>query len=112
MYVPRNNDASTEENEAASRQRLCKITAAWEEARHKWGANVQLFVDGDFNRHDQMWGGDSVALSRRQGEGTPILEWTADHGMLSLLPRGSTKTFQSGPRETTIDLALASDKLT
>ena len=48
-------------------QRLHMITAAWKEARHKWDASVPLFVGGDFNRYDQMWGGDAVAFSERQG---------------------------------------------
>jgi exonuclease III/ribonuclease HI len=111
VYIPWNSHRTKEENDAALVQRLQAATTAWETAKEKWGADTQLLVGGDFNRHDQLWGGDSVAHSQRQGEGTPILEWMCDHGVRSMLPRG-TKTFQAGPTESTIDLVLASGGLT
>jgi hypothetical protein len=46
----------------------------------------------------------------RQGEADPIVDLMSDHGLCSLLPRG-TKTWRSGSRETTIDLVLASEEL-
>jgi hypothetical protein len=106
VYIPRDPDASVESNAEELTQRLQLITAAWEAAKREWGMEVQLFVAGDFSRHDQMWGGDLVASSTRQGEGTPVLEWMADLGMSNMLPRG-VKTFRVGNYETTIDLALA-----
>jgi ribonuclease HI len=110
VYVPRDPSASREQNGRELTQRLHLIALAWGEAKEKWGADVQLFVAGDFNRHDQLWGGDAVASSQYHGEGTPILEWMGDLGMNSMLPRG-TKTFKVGLYETTIDLALTSDGL-
>ena len=110
VYVPRDPAVAHEHNVTELTYRLRLISSAWEEAKGKWGADVQLLVAGDFNRHDQLWGGDSVASSFQHGEGTPILEWMGDLGMNSMLPRG-TKTFKVGPNETTIDLALASDGL-
>lgn len=110
VYVPRDPSASNDQNATELTQRLRLIAWAWEEAKRKWGTDVQLFVAGDFNRHDQLWGGDAVASSQYHGEGTPILEWMGNLGMNSMLPRG-TKTFKVGPYETTIDLALASDGL-
>lgn len=65
VYVPRSKEASIERNEEALRERLRIVSTAWEQARQKWSANVQLFVGRDFNRYDQMWGGDSVACSQR-----------------------------------------------
>jgi endonuclease/exonuclease/phosphatase family metal-dependent hydrolase len=64
---------------------------------------------GDFNRHDQLWGGDEVSADR-QGEADPIIELMSDHGLCSLLPRG-TKTWRNGGHETTVDLVLASEEL-
>lgn len=110
VYIPRDPSASREQNAEELTNRLALITSAHKEAKAKWGANVQLFVAGDFNRHDQLWGGDTAALSQYHGEGTPILEWMGNLGLHSMLPRG-TKTFKVGPYETTIDLALASDGL-
>ena len=64
---------------------------------------------GDFNQHDQLWGGEDVTLVR-QGEADPIIDLMIEHALSSLLPRG-TKTWQCGDYETTIDLVLASKEL-
>jgi hypothetical protein len=77
-----------------------------EEAPHP----VEILVSGDFNRHDQLWGGDQVACSRRQGEGEAIVEMMTDLHLHSLLPRG-TITYEGEVGQSTIDLVLASDGL-
>ena len=110
VYVPRDPSASKQHNASELAIRLDLIEVAWQESKMKWGANLQLFVAGDFNRHDQLWGGDEVISSQYHGEGTPLLEWMGSLGMQSMLPRG-TKTFQVGQYETTIDLVLASSLL-
>jgi hypothetical protein len=66
-------------------------------------------VAGDFNRYDQLWGGDEVS-SRRQGEADPIIDFMNRWRLESLLPRG-TKTWQNATHATTIDLMLASQEL-
>jgi hypothetical protein len=80
--------------------------------RRDTGAVVEVMIVGDFNRHDQLWGGDEVSLGR-QGEADPIIDLMNELALSSLLKRG-TKTWhgggQSGDCESTIDLALASDK--
>ena len=82
--------------------------------RREAGAVVEVLIVGDFNRHDQLWGGDDVPLGR-QGEADPIIDLMSDFALNSLLKRG-TKTWhgggQSGDCETTIDLVLASENLT
>jgi hypothetical protein len=82
--------------------------------RRDTGAVVDIMVMGDFNRHDQLWGGDDVSLSR-QGEADPIIDLMNEFALSSLLKRG-TKTWygggQSGHCESTIDLVLASENLT
>ncbi|KAJ6163833.1 hypothetical protein N7497_003812 [Penicillium chrysogenum] len=74
----------------------------------------QVMIVGDFNRHDQLWGGDEVSLGR-QGEADPIIDLMNEFALSSLLKRG-TKTWHgggwSGDCESTIDLVLASDNLT
>lgn len=79
------------------------------EARRKAGTAVELAIVGDFNRHDQLWGGDEVALER-QGEADPIIDLMNEFSLSSLLPRG-TKTWHSGEYDTAIDLVLASERL-
>ena len=71
---------------------------------------VEIIVAGDFNRHDQLWGGDQVACSPRQGEGQAIIEMMVDLNLHSLLPRG-TITYESGRGQSTIDLILTSNGL-
>ncbi|KAJ6105184.1 hypothetical protein N7523_010258 [Penicillium sp. IBT 18751x] len=71
-------------------------------------------IVGDFNRHDQLWGGDDVSLTR-QGEADPIINLMSEFALCSMLKRG-TKTWhgggQSGDCESTIHLVLASASLT
>ena len=47
-------------------------------------------IAGDFNRHDQLWGGDEVSMER-QGEADPIIDMMNELALSSLLRRG-TKT--------------------
>jgi endonuclease/exonuclease/phosphatase family metal-dependent hydrolase len=68
-----------------------------------------VVLAGNFNRHDQLWGGDDVS-QERQGEPDPIIDLMSEYSLQSLLPRG-TKTWQRGISETTIDLILASEEL-
>ncbi|KAJ5292091.1 hypothetical protein N7478_001342 [Penicillium angulare] len=81
--------------------------------RRDTGAVVNIMIMGDFNRHDQLWGGDEVSLGR-QGEADPIIDLMSEFALSSLLKRG-TKTWhgegQYGECESTIDLVLASDNL-
>ena len=70
---------------------------------------MDVILAGDFNRHDQLWGGDGVS-QERQGEAEPIIDLMGDHALEGLLPRG-TKTWQRGESESTIDLVLASEEL-
>ena len=64
---------------------------------------------GDFNRHDQLWGGDEIQLEQ-QGEADPIVDLMNEYGLASLLPRGK-KTWSDGENSTTIDLDLATGEL-
>ncbi|KAI2811952.1 transcriptional regulator family: Zinc finger, CCHC-type [Aspergillus niger] len=93
----------------------CKyLINAITKVRRDTGAVVEILIMGDFNRQDQLWGGDDVSL-RRQGEADPIIDLMNDCALSSLLKRG-TKTWHgggySGHCESTIDLVLASDNLT
>ncbi|SCV61221.1 uncharacterized protein FFFS_15790 [Fusarium fujikuroi] len=73
------------------------------------GKRADMVLAGDFNRHDQLWGGDEVT-GRRQGEAGPIIDLMDEHGLISLSPRG-TKTWEGPDSESTIDLMLASTEL-
>jgi hypothetical protein len=77
--------------------------------RSKIGTRVDVVLAGDFNRHDQLWGGVDVSRDR-QGEADPIIDLMTEYALRSLLPRG-TKTWQRGNHESTIDLVLASEEL-
>ncbi|KAF4332053.1 reverse transcriptase, partial [Fusarium beomiforme] len=74
--------------------------------RRQAGRLVDVVVVGDFNRHDQLWGGDDICLTR-QGEADQIINLMNEFDLLSLLPRG-TKTWSGGDFETTVDLVLTS----
>lgn len=82
--------------------------------RRDTGTVVEVMIMGDFNRHDQLWGGDDVSLER-QGEADPIIDLMNEFALSSLLKRG-TKTWHGGglggDYSSTIDLVLASEYLT
>ena len=73
------------------------------------GIRTDVLIMGDFNRHDQLWGGDQISPVR-QGEADALVDYMTEYSLHSLLLRG-TKTWQSGDMETTIDLVLASTEL-
>ncbi|OAQ58910.1 reverse transcriptase [Purpureocillium lilacinum] len=73
------------------------------------GRRADVVLVGDFNRHDLLWAGDDVS-ARRQGEGEPIIDLMNEHGLRSLLPRG-TRTWQGSGQESTIDLILTTSEL-
>ncbi|KAJ6436136.1 reverse transcriptase [Purpureocillium lavendulum] len=70
---------------------------------------TDVVLIGDFNRHDLLWTGDDVS-AMRQGEAEPIIDLMNEHGLCSLLPRG-TRTWQGQDQESTIDLVLATSEL-
>lgn len=86
------------------------LRKAIHDARRNAGTVVDVVIAGDFNRHDQLWGGHGVSLER-QGEANPIIDLMSEFALSSLLRRG-TKTWHGGDYETTIDLLLASEELT
>lgn len=86
------------------------ILQAIQGLREEVGDRLDILVAGDFNRHDQLWGWDLVATSKRQGEADPILLFMVEFGLQSLLPRG-TITFDGGRGRSTVDLTLASSGL-
>lgn len=79
------------------------------EVRRKRGSLVDVVMMADFNRQDQLWGGDDVSMAR-QGEGDAIVDLANELFLHSLLPRG-TRTWQGGEHESIIDLIFASDEL-
>ena len=83
-----------------------KLDTVIQDARRRAGTVVDVVLAGDFNQHDQLWGGEDVTLAR-QGEADPIIDLMTEHALSSLLPRG-TKTWQGGNYETTIDRPGAS----
>ena len=94
----------------ALREACDSLRQAVGDVRRGADAVVEVVIVGDFNRHDQLWGGGDISLER-QGEADQIVGLMSDFALSSLLPRG-TKTWQGGGHETTIDLVLASEGLT
>ena len=92
------------QNEKALAEATNKLDQLIRETRNRVGTRVDVLLAGDFSRHDQLWGGDDVSADR-QGEADSIIELMSEHGLCSLLPRG-TKTWRNGGRETTIDVGL------
>ncbi|KAF4415370.1 reverse transcriptase [Fusarium acutatum] len=96
-------------DEEALRTAMRQLHATIGSFRNSMGKRTDVILAGDFNRHNQLWGGDDVT-GRRQGEAGPIIDLMDEHGLLSLLPRG-TKMWEGPGGESTIDLTLASAEL-
>jgi hypothetical protein len=54
--------------------------------REEHGDRLDILVVGDFNHHDQLWGGDLVATATRQGEADPIFLFIRKFRFQSVLP--------------------------
>jgi ribonuclease HI len=108
IYVP----AKSQPEDPELLEKLNQIRTVIQETRRNTSNQVELVIGGDFNRYDQLWGGDRVALTNRQGEGEPIIQLMADLNLQNMLPRGTT-TWQSdnGDYESTIDLMMATPQL-
>jgi exonuclease III len=100
IYVPPTNPGELQRVLLLLRQLI-------ESTYRQTSTRLEVVVAGDFNQHDQLWGGQDVS---RQGEADPIIDFIAGFSLHSLLPRG-TKTWASNGRESTIDLIFASDEL-
>jgi hypothetical protein len=96
-------------NVAALSETISLLDTVISTGQRRGGPRLDIVVAGDFNRHNQLWGGDGV-LPTRQGEADPIIDFMNRWKLESLLPRG-TKTWQSVVHATTIDLMLASQEL-
>lgn len=69
---------------------ICRMLRnAITETCRKAGTAVEVAIVGDFNRHDQLWGGDEVALER-QGEADAIIDLMSEFS-LSTYSLGSPK---------------------
>jgi hypothetical protein len=68
-------------------------------------------IAGDFNRHNPLWGGDSISSTARQEKSEPIVEFMAELSLESLLPVGVTTFVSDRGRMSTIDLMLATPRL-
>ena len=97
------------ENTAALQDTTEKLYQLIQETRIRIGTRLDVVLAGDFNQHDQLWGGDEV-LQERQGKADPIIDLMSEHALRSLLLRGM-KTWQKGNQESTINLVLASVEL-
>lgn len=87
-------------NAAALGATMDLLAKAIHDSQHRGGPRLDIIIAGDFNRHDQLWGGDGV-LPSRQGETDPIIDFMSEWGLESLLPRG-TETWQNRRHASTI----------
>lgn len=61
------------QNTEALLDSINKLHQLINETRNRIGTRVDVILAGDFNRHDQLWGGDDVSQNR-QGEADPIVK--------------------------------------
>jgi hypothetical protein len=60
------------------------------------GPGTELFIAGDFNRHDLMRSRDHMIGTECQSEAQPIIEWAEDWDLQLLLPGGQSHGGRTG----------------
>jgi len=109
IYVPKRTLVADPE----LHERLQEVKNIIDRTKRHHPTQIEVVVAGDFNRHDQLWGGDAIAATIRQGEAEPIIEFMAEQDLQLLNPRG-IHTWHSKDDElaSTIDIILATPELT
>jgi hypothetical protein len=107
-YIPHKTSVADRELQ----ERLRHIRDIVTQTRRHHTSQVELIIAGDFNRHDQLWGGDKVGLSNRQGEAAPIIELMAELDLQTPNPRGEPTWHSHDDRfSSTVDIILATPEL-
>ena len=79
LYIPSiGHGNGADEQELHSR--LQEVQQAVTRERNS-NPELEVFIAGDFNRHDTIWGGNEVALETRQGEGSRILDFLEENNL-------------------------------
>ncbi|KAG9995066.1 hypothetical protein KCU78_g18123, partial [Aureobasidium melanogenum] len=108
LYIPSiGHGNGADEQELHSR--LQEVQQAVTRERNS-NPELEVFIAGDFNRHDTIWGGNEVALETRQGEGSRILDFLEENNLQLLTQRG-VPTWERNGSASTIDLTMASERL-
>jgi Endonuclease-reverse transcriptase len=74
------------QNAAALAYTIEQLRSLIERFRSGRGTRTDVILAGDFNQHDQLWGGDDVSPTR-QGEADPLVDFMSEYSLRSLLPR-------------------------
>lgn len=99
-----------QENLTSLQQSLQKIRQAIQQVQTK-APNIHIIITGDFNRHNELWGG-SHANPHRSREAEPILGFISEFQLWSALPQGTPMFRNWGTNQwSIIDLVLISNKL-
>jgi len=96
VYVPG-------EDPQALRETCDSLRRTVRDVRRDAGTVVEVVIAGDFNRHDQLWGGDGVSLER-QGEADRIIDLMSE---LALSPTRPPPIRSAGTVERLGDAAAA-----
>ena len=109
-YVPKHHYKPTSEallSEHLSHLRQC----IHHTAQLHQGQSVHLMLNGDYNRHDPLWGGPSTRLYHGTS-GDQIITFMQEQSIQNIVPQGTiTYEHRAGTGDSTIDLFLCSDVL-
>lgn len=83
LYVP--YGANANENEQLLKTRLKLAKTAQQYVEQLKGKKIEIIIGGDFNRHDQLWGGSKISETPRQGEGARVIDFILENDLQLLL---------------------------
>jgi hypothetical protein len=108
IYIPSiGNGYESDEQELHSRVQEAQEAITRERDNNP---ELEVFIAGDFNRHDTIWGGNEVAAESRQGEGSRILDFIEENNLQLLTQRG-VATWERNGAVSTVDLTMVDERL-
>lgn len=109
-YIP--SGAGRVEDQESLEERLENIQQVISRVTARGRGITHIYVGGDFNRHNPVWGQEWVRDRGRRSEAWPILQFMLECQLQHSLPRGTiTYSHYNGAGQTTIDLVLVSQEL-
>ena len=90
------------------KENLELLDSVIKKAREKVEEQMKVVLTGDFNWHDELWGGNDIEA--RQGKADRLIKFMNQHSLQSLLQRG-IKAWHNSSAESMIDLVLVLEEL-
>ena len=111
VYIPDLCARRTKDENLEELSKRLKIISRLVEEERLHDPHTEVVIAGDFNRHNQLWGGSRINSIASQEESAPIIELMAKLSLQCLLLVGIITFVSDAGRTSTIDLILTTPGL-